>query len=848
VTPDTQASVPVLAAAVLDQLDGGVALLDQDARVVFWNDWLAAASALPAAAVLGRFLFDALPGADPDPEADAQGRAGCRLRGAVADALGAGAASLLSYNLNRAILPLRARDGSPLLHAASVKPMAVGASRFCLIQVTDVTRIVDRERLLRERRDARFRALVDAASDAILTTDPQGRILWVNGQTVQRFAHLTGGRGAAALEGAAIDKLLGAFAPYWTDPAASTVEVDAAGPAGHAMPMELSLARWQSDGRTLVTGFLRDIGERRQAQAEIAARHADLEKLAAQTRMTLDALPASVAVLDEFGTILFVNRSFAALGEGGVLAPGGSKVGENYLAALADAGDTHPDRERAQENLRALLRGDVQSFAIEVTIVAPLPRRFRCIGATIAGGPLGRAVYMLLDVTEQKQLEDALRDLNATLEARVASEIAARLRAQEMARHAEQMRTLGQLAGGMAHDFNNVLQAISGGARLLSRRIGRPDAAMPLIQLIVDAADRGASITGRLLSFAHRGELHAGPVDMLALLRDLNVVLSHTLGSGVLVQLRAPADLPAALIDKAQLETVLINLATNARDAMPHGGRLVIAVEPAEQTQALQDGLDRGGPLGLRPGRYLRLTVTDTGTGMDEATLARVSEPFFTTKPVGRGTGLGLAMARGFADQSGGALHIASAVGEGTVVTLWLPAAEDVPAHARAAHGSAKNAPLSAGSGRPRPPPTVLLVDDEALIREVLRAGLEDSGFAVVAAGSGHTALQLLDEDPLIGVLVTDLAMAEMDGMTLIGHARARRPALPVILLTGFAEASPAAIAEAAAGRFDMLRKPASVEQIAAAITSLLARQGTAGDVAPDRPALRQSTSAEARG
>jgi len=835
VTSAAPAGQAPLVFAVLDQLDGGVVVLDQEQRVVMWNDWVASASRVSAADMLGRNLFETL----------AAGEAASRLRGAVADALSSGASTLLSYSLNRALLPLTSRDGGPLLHAASVKPMALGGGRFCLIQVTDVTRIVERERLLRERRDARFRALVDAASDAILTTDTQGRILWVNGQTVQRFAHLTQD-GAQALEGASIAMLLGADARFWTDPAAPTVDVEVPGETGAPMPMELSLARWRSDGRTLVTGFLRDIGERRRAEAEIAARHADMALLAAQTRMTLDALPASIAVLDPHGRILFVNRSFAALGETGVLADGGWRVGENYLAALAHAGDKHRDRLRAIDNLRALLRGDVASFSFEASIVMPdRVQHFRCIGATIASdggaaGPLGRAVYMLLDVTEQKQLEDALRDLNATLEARVASETAARLRAQEMARHADQMRTLGQLAGGMAHDFNNVLQAISGGARLLGRRIDRPDAAMPLIQLIIDAAERGASITGRLLSFAHRGELRAGPVDTLALLRDLGVVLTHTLGSGILVQLRARPNLPAALIDKAQLETVLINLATNARDAMPHGGQLVISVEPAVIGEASGGpGAARDAALGLKPGRYLRLSVIDSGTGMDEATLARVSEPFFTTKPVGRGTGLGLAMARGFADQSGGALHITSTLGEGTCATLWLPAAE-------AAALFAGSGAASAGAEARAPAPShVLLVDDEALVREVLRAELEDCGFIVTPASGGQAALHVLEQEPRIGVMVTDLAMAEMDGITLIGRARAMRPALPVILLTGFAEASPAAVADAAAGRFEMLRKPASVEQIAAAITALLARHQGDGGVAaaPQRQPSRADAS-----
>jgi signal transduction histidine kinase/ActR/RegA family two-component response regulator len=794
-----------LAFAVLDHVDGGVALLDDAGRVVFWNSWLIQTTGVAAASAAGRGL----------PEVTAPS---ARLMQAVQEALSEGSSAMLSYNLNPGILPLVTPDGAPLRHAASVKPLSLDGASYCLIQITDVTRTVERERLLRERRDARFRALVDAASDAIVTTDPEGRIQWVNGETVKRFAHRTGGRGADALDGAPISLLLGDAAPAWTDPSVSTVEVEGPGPDGQSMPMELSLARWQSDGRTLVTGFLRDISERRRAQAEIAARHADMAQLAVQTRMTLDALPANVAVLDEAGTILFANEKFVALGEAGWLA-GGCHVGGNYLAALEEAGDTHPDRSRALANLRALLRGDIGMFSIEVAKILPEGMRsYRCIGATIAGGPLGRAVYMLLDVTEQKQLEDALRDLNATLEARVATEIAARQKAQEIARHADQMRTLGQLAGGMAHDFNNVLQAIAGGARLLLNRIERPEAARPLVDLIIDAADRGASITGRLLSFAHRGELRADRIDTVALLRDLSVVLTHTLGSGIFVQIRSEPNLPRALIDKTQLETVLINLATNARDAMPHGGRLLIEVQ--------QEVADGDHAFGLHPGRYLRLTVSDTGAGMDAATLARVSEPFFTTKPVGRGTGLGLAMARGFADQSGGALRIESTAGEGTSVTLWLPAsAEADPAAGGRAGGDATQ---RRADSRPAQATLVLLVDDETLVREVVRAGLEDLGFRVIAAGNGEAALRQLDERPDIDVMVTDLAMAEMDGMALIGHARQRRPTLPVLLLTGFAEASPAAVSEAALGRFQMLRKPASLEQIASAITALAKRLAAA--------------------
>ena len=292
------------------------------------------------------------------------------------------------------------------------------------------------------------------------------------------------------------------------------------------------------------------------------------------------------------------------------------------------------------------------------------------------------AAAALRDLAAVAVSEVALRHLARELEARLCAEAAAREAAQARLAQARRLEALGQLAGGVAHDFANVLQAVQGGARLAAERLERdPGAARHLLGLVGDAARRGASVTRRLLAFARRGELRVAPVDAVALLRELGEVLAHTLGgAGLSVRVEAGPGLPPVLADRGELEAVLVNLATNARDAMPRGGALTLAAT----AETVADGAAPR-PAGLRPGRYVRLAATDTGNGMDPATLARAAEPFFTTKPEGEGTGLGLAMARDFAEQAGGGLGLASEPGRGTTVTLWLPAADEAEGEAPAA-------------------------------------------------------------------------------------------------------------------------------------------------------------------
>jgi signal transduction histidine kinase/CheY-like chemotaxis protein len=401
----------------------------------------------------------------------------------------------------------------------------------------------------------------------------------------------------------------------------------------------------------------------------------------------------------------------------------------------------------------------------------------------------------------------ALTQANAQLKA----EIAERRTTETALLQAQKLQAVGQLAGGVAHDFNNVLQAVLGGIVLVRRRAGDPAAVERLARMIEESARRGESITRRLLAFSRREELRAEVLDIGGLFRGLHEVLRATLGARIEVKVEAAPDLPAILADRGQLETVLVNLATNARDAMPQGGTLTFeaCVERLPASRAEH---------GLAPGSYVRLSVGDTGEGMSAETLARATEPFFTTKSLGKGTGLGLAMARGFAQGSGGGLAIRSAPGLGTTVSLWLPMVVEP------AQDAAPDERLRARAVRATPAMRVLLVDDEPAVREVLEAGLAESGFVVTPAADGAEALDRLAGGLRVDALVSDLAMPGMDGVALIREAQRRQPGLPAILLTGFAgDAASLAVGAAVSGHFVLVRKPVSAGDLADRVACLIA-------------------------
>ncbi|WP_293853161.1 PAS domain S-box protein [uncultured Alsobacter sp.] len=412
----------------------------------------------------------------------------------------------------------------------------------------------------------------------------------------------------------------------------------------------------------------------------------------------------------------------------------------------------------------------------------------------------GRAIRLVgtvVDVTAARQAQAILTRDKADLERLVAERTKELEDAQQRLAHSQRMEALGQLAGGIAHDFNNVLHAVQGGALLLAKRAGDPDSVRRYARLIGEATERGAGVTRRLLAFSRRGDLRAEAVAVRALLDGMQEILSHTLGSGIRVDVEVEDGVPALFADKGQLETMLVNLATNARDAMDGSGVLRLA---ARRTDMRTNG--HGEPVPV-----VCLKVIDTGEGMPPDVLARATEPFFTTKPRGKGTGLGLAMAKGFAEQSGGGLSIESAPGQGTTVATWFPVAG---MDARETAAPADKTAASDGRGR-----RILLVDDDTIVRTVTAEQLGNAGYLVLQAERGVEALSMLDRGEPVDLLVSDLSMPGMDGIAVIREAQRRRRDLPAILLTGFAtSATEPALAEALPGTYALLRKPISGPQL----------------------------------
>ncbi len=389
------------------------------------------------------------------------------------------------------------------------------------------------------------------------------------------------------------------------------------------------------------------------------------------------------------------------------------------------------------------------------------------------------------DSTERKLAQDALDQ------------------AREALLQSRKMEAIGQLTGGVAHDFNNLLMAVLGSLELLRKRLPDDPAMRRLIDNATQGARRGVSLTQRMLAFARRQELKPAAVDVAALVLGMGDLLQRSLGPHVAVEMRLAPGLPAVRTDPERLETALLNLAINARDAMPGGGRIVIS--------AREDSIVAPWSGGLLPGDYLRIAVTDTGEGMDEATLARAVEPFFTTMGVGQGTGLGLPMVHGLAEQSGGRLVLTSRPGEGTTAELWLPVTTEESASA-----SPEPAQHPAGTRSL----AILAVDDDPLVLTSTAGMLEDLGHRVHEATSAAMALDILQRQPALDLVITDHAMPQMTGAELADRIARERPSLPVVLATGFAELP----AGRAAG-LPRLAKPFDQGELQRVIDTVVARR-----------------------
>jgi PAS domain S-box-containing protein len=388
------------------------------------------------------------------------------------------------------------------------------------------------------------------------------------------------------------------------------------------------------------------------------------------------------------------------------------------------------------------------------------------------GDPQSRRIAILFnDISQRREAEARLRQLNDTLESRVSERTVELEQAHEQLRQSQKLEAMGQLTGGVAHDFNNLLSPIVGSLDLLHRKKLGGEREQRLIDGALQSAERARVLVQRLLAFARRQPLQTQAVDVGALVAGMADLVASTSGPRVKVEIDLAHDLYPAMADANQVEMAILNLAVNARDAMPEGGTLTIAAKPAI--------MDAGARADLAAGPYVRLSVADTGVGMDEATLERAIEPFFSTKGIGRGTGLGLSMVHGLASQLGGGLTITSKPGLGTCVELYLPATnEGAQQTDRTSDGDARS-----GAG------TVLLVDDEELVRASTADMLAELGYAVVEAGSAEEAFRLVNAGLTPDLLVTDHLMPGQSGTELAHDLRARWCHLPVLLVSGYAEA-----------------------------------------------------------
>jgi signal transduction histidine kinase/CheY-like chemotaxis protein len=429
------------------------------------------------------------------------------------------------------------------------------------------------------------------------------------------------------------------------------------------------------------------------------------------------------------------------------------------------------------------------------------------------------------DITAQVAAEEALRELNDNLERRVAErtrelaeinhllhlEMGERERAEETLRHAQKMEAIGQLTGGLAHDFNNMLTGVLGALDLIQRRVasGRVNDLGRYVDAATSSANRAAALTHRLLAFARRQSLDPQPVDVNQLVQSMEDMLRRTMAEHIEFDTRLQPEPWLAYTDAHQLENALLNLVINARDAMSDGGRLIIQTG-CELLICTQ-------PDNPEPGDYVTLSVADNGSGMPADVVAKAFDPFFTTKPIGQGTGLGLSMVYGFVKQTGGHVRIDSTPGQGTLITLFLPrnrAQTEQPE----AHQSAQ-VPVEGA----RTNETVLVVEDEAAVRMLVVEVLQELGYQVLEAVDGGSALPFLQSDQRIDLLVSDFGLPGINGRQLAEIARRHRPELRVLLITGYAPNAEVR-GEFLAPGMDMLAKPFSIDQLAAKVRELIER------------------------
>jgi PAS domain S-box-containing protein len=621
-------------------------------------------------------------------------------------------------------------------------------------------------------------AMLRSAVDAIISIDAAGTIESVNPATETLFGYLAG-----ELVGQNVKMLMPA--PYWSQHDSYIRQYRQTGQRkiigigrevvgqrkdGSTFPMHLSVSEYEIDGKRHFAGIVHDLTAQRQAEAKSLRQETLFEAI-------IHDAPQGILIGDESRNIFVVNP--AATRIFGYAAD--ELVGKSSRIVYA----TDEDYERV-ESLR--LSVDVVPRAVD-----PIRVTFRRkngqtfpgeIIATIVRDPhrnvLG-GMGLVRDITDQLKQEEALGK-------------------------AQRMDALGQLTGGIAHDFNNLLTIIMGSLELFEASSDTPET-RELIRRASEAAEMGARLTGRLLTFSRQRKLEPAIVNLNEQILNMMELLRRSIDETIAVSTSLAADLWAVRVDPSEIENAILNLAINARDAMPHGGRLILETESIglDDTQAR--------PYDLTAGDYVRLSVSDTGTGMPPDVVARAFEPFFTTKPAGRGTGLGLASIHGFVKQSGGHVTIYSEPGRGTTVNLYLPKAT---AHeGRARPGAAKGVTVATGE-------TVLVVEDSPELRRLSLHRLKLLGYRAIEADSGPAALAVLDAGVRIDLVFSDVVMpGGMTGYELANHARERIPSLKILLTSGY-DAGLASEQDTTGSDLRVLRKPYKQAELARALREVL--------------------------
>ncbi|MFC5507659.1 MULTISPECIES: hybrid sensor histidine kinase/response regulator [Hyphomicrobiales] len=518
-----------------------------------------------------------------------------------------------------------------------------------------------------------------------------------------------------------------------------------------------------------------DVSDLRTMQAHLVAREAHL-------RSILDTVPEAMVVIDESGTI----TSFSAAAERLFGFKTGEVIGHNVkmLMPEPDRGSHDGYMERYLETGERRIIGYGRVVTGQKKDGTHFPMEL-AIGEARAAG---RRIFtgFIRDLTSRHRIEEELRQ-------------------------AHKMEAVGQLTGGIAHDFNNLLTVVSGNLEMIERRL-TDDRARALLREAQGAAEDGAKLTAQLLAFGRKQPLNAKLADVGQLVSRFSDLLRRALGETIELRTIVSGAPGAALVDASQLQNALLNLALNARDAMPRGGRLTVEVSAAKLDADYASMYPE-----VRTGSYVLISVTDTGAGMPAEVRQRAFEPFFTTKGVGAGTGLGLSMVYGFTKQSGGHVQIYSEVGQGTSVRLFLPAASMVAPQAEPVSADGHLPP----SGLPGGSETILVVEDDARVRRVAVARLEDMTYRVLQAETAAEALAVLGAHPEVALLFTDIVMpGGMSGDELAREARKLRPGLKIIMTSGFAEPS-VAVRELAA-EASWLKKPYSAMELAVRIRELL--------------------------